>query len=518
MNMGFMLKRVAEQNGDKEGIVFEGTRLTYGEFNTRVNRLANAMHDLGLRKGDRAAVLLFNCSQYLEIYYAAAKLGVILVTLNYRLAGRELQYILDNSEPSALFYGRQFQQVIEPVHGKSRYIRNYIHIGDEIVDDTIPYEQLMSNGSESEPSVEIHMDDVQLIIYTSGTTGNPKGALVTHANTLWTCINQILFFEDLNKNDSALVVMPLYHCGAQNDFTTPIINHGGKIVIMERVEPEKVLEMIERERITTALLLPTLLHMMFQLPNIDAYDLSSLRYVQTGGAPLPKVTMDNFHKRMGYHICQVFGLTEGTALTTIVRKEEAGRKRGSTGRPLFHVDVKVVDDQGIEVPTGEVGELIQKGPTVMKGYWRNPKATQETIVDGWLHTGDLARRDEEGFVYIVDRKKDMIISGEENIYPAEVEQVLYSHPDIQEAAVIGVPDDKWGESVKAIVVCKNGRCLIADEVIAYTKAHLSSFKKPKYVEFIDELPRNPSQKVLKGILREKYGKPISGNATAHVHQ
>ena len=505
MNMGFMLKRVAEEKGAREGIVFKNKRMTYAQFNSRVNRLANAMHALGLKKGERVAVLLFNCSEYLEIYYAAAKLGVILVTLNYRLAGRELQYILDDSMPTALFFGRQFHEVVGPALKNCPYIKNCIYLGDESIYGAIPYEALFTDSPDSEPGVDVHLDDPQLIIYTSGTTGNPKGALVTHANTLWTCINQVLFFGDLNENDSALVVMPLYHCGAQNDFTTPIINFGGKIVIMERVDPERVLEMIERERITTALLLPTLLHMMFQLPDIDQYDLRSLRYVQTGGAPLPKVTMDNFYRKMGYHICQVFGLTEGTALTTIVRKEEAERKQGSTGRPLFHVDVKVVDDQGRQVPAGEVGELIQKGPTVMKGYWRNPKATQETIIDGWLHTGDLARQDEEGFVYIVDRKKDMIISGEENIYPAEVEQVLYSHPDIQEAAVIGVPDEKWGESVKAIVVCKDGICLTAEEVIAYSKENLSSFKKPKFVEFIDELPRNPSQKVLKGVLREKYG-------------
>jgi len=506
MNMGYFLRRVVEEHGSREAIVFEGTRMTYDQFNCRVNRLADAMQAIGLTKGDRAAVLLFNCSQYLEIYYAAAKLGVILVTLNYRLAGRELQYILDNARPSVLFFGRQFHEVLAQVRENCRYIREYVCLEETPPGNLIPYEQMISSGAMIEPDHDVQLDDPQLIIYTSGTTGNPKGALITHGNTLWTCINQMLFFKDLSSQDSALVVMPLYHCGAQNDFTTPIINMGGKIVIMERVDPAKVVEMIERERITTALLLPTLLHMMFQLPDLDRYDLSSLRYVQTGGAPLPQITMENFYKKMGYHICQVFGLTEGTALTTIVRSDEAARKIGSTGRPLFHVDVKVVDDLGIEVPAGEVGELIQKGPTVMKGYWENPEATRQAIKDGWLYTGDMARRDDEGFVYIVDRKKDMIISGEENIYPAEIEQVLYSHPKILEAAVIGVPDEKWGESVKAIVVPKPGQQLTVEEVIAYAKSNLSSYKKPKYVEFMDELPRNPSQKVLKGVLREKCGR------------
>lgn len=505
MNVGFMLRRVAEERGEKEGVVFEGERMTYGRFNARVNRLANGLASLGIKKGDRGAVLLFNCSQYLEIYFAAAKLGIILVTLNYRLGGKELKYILDDSTPIALFFGNQFHEVVAPLRNDPSTIKHFIQLGEGSERGLIPYESLIEGSANSEPSVDVALDDDQLIIYTSGTTGYPKGALVTHGNTLWTCINQILFFKDLSEHDSTLVVMPLYHCGAQNDFTTPIFNVGGKIVIMERVDPEKVVEMIEKERITTALLLPTLLHMMFQLPNLHKYDLSSLRYVMTGGAPLPKVTIDNFFNRMGYHVCQVFGLTEGTALSTILTKEAAPRKIGSAGRPLFHLDAKIVDDQDRELPPGQVGELIVKGPTVMKCYWNNPKATAETVRAGWLHTGDLARCDEEGFIYIVDRKKDMIISGEENIYPAEIEQVLYSHPKILEAAVIGVPDEKWGESVKAVVVCKPGESLTEEEVISYCKQHLASFKKPKFVTFIDELPRNPSQKVLKRVLREKYG-------------
>jgi len=506
MNMGFMLKRVAEEKGEREAIVFENIRMTYSEFNGRVNRLANALTAIGLKKGDLAGVLLFNCSQYLEIYYAAAKLGVILVTMNYRLAEKELQYILDDSKPSAFFYGKQFDEFIPSIRRNSTFIKNYIYIGDEKPENTLYYESFLMSYPADEPSADVHMGDTQLIIYTSGTTGYPKGALITHANTLWTCINQLIFFNDLNENDSVLIVMPLYHCGAQNDFTTPVFNKGGKLIIMERVDTTEIAKIIEKEQITTALLLPTLLHMIFQMPDLDQYDFSSLRYVQTGGAPLPEVTIDNFYRKMGYHICQVFGLTEGTALTTILDKESAARKKGSAGRPLFHVDLKIVDDEGKEVAPGEIGELIQKGPTVMKGYWNNPQATEKTIKDGWLYTGDLARCDEEGFVYIVDRKKDMIISGEENIYPAEIEQVLYSHPQIQEAAVIGVPDEKWGESVKAIVVCKQGQTLTAEEVIAYCREHLASYKKPKFVEFISELPRNPSQKILKNVLRERYGK------------
>jgi fatty-acyl-CoA synthase len=505
MNVGFMMRRNAEEKGKKEGIIFENKRFTYGEFNSRVNRLANAVLDLGIRKGDRAAILHFNCSQYMEIYFAMAKLGVILVTLNYRLIGKELEYILNDSTPNILFLGEEFYDTIAPIRSSHPYIKYYVHIGEKKPGHMLDYEALLMKYPDNEPSVEVNLNDDQLIIYTSGTTGYPKGALITHSNTLWTCINQLLLFRDLKEEDSTMVVSPLYHCGAQNDFTMPILQLGGKVVIMKRVDPVKIAEIIQKEKITTALLLPTLLHMVFQLPNLYDYDLSSLRYVMTGGAPLPEVTIANFSRRMGYHINQVFGLTEGTALTTILAPEDAPRKKGSAGKPLFYVDLKIVNDQWEEKAPGEVGELIQKGPTVMKGYWNNPKATAETIKDGWLHTGDLARLDKEGFIYIVDRKKDMIISGEENIYPAEIEQVLYSHPKIQEAAVIGVPDEKWGESVKAIVVCKPGERLTEEEVIAFAKQHLASYKKPKQVEFIEQLPRNASMKVLKKELRQKYG-------------
>ena len=507
MSVGFMLRRIAEVKGEKEGIIFEDTRLKYGEFNARVNRLANAIQDMGIKKGDRAAVLLFNCSQFMEIYFAMAKLGIILVTLNYRLHGKELQFILDDSTPSILFLGEEFYDTIGLIRHSLHYIQHYVILGEMKPIDMLHYETVLMKFPSNEPLVEVNINDEQLIIYTSGTTGYPKGALITHSNTLFTCINQILFYRDLKDTDSTLIVAPLYHCGAQNDFTTPILQLGGKLVIMKRAEPEKVVETIQKERITTALLLPTLLHMVFQLPNLDDYDLSSLRYVQTGGAPLPEITINNFFKRMSYHISDAFGLTEGTALTTILGQKDAYQKKGSVGKPFFYVDVKIVNDNDEEVAVGEVGELIQKGPTVMKGYWNNSKGTEEIKKNGWLHTGDLARYDEEGFIYIVDRKKDMIISGEENIYPAEIEKVLYSHPKIQEVAIIGIPDKKWGESVKAIVVCKAGERLTSEEVIDFVKGKLASYKKPKYVEFIDQLPRNPSMKVLKGELRKKYGKP-----------
>ncbi|MEW6184122.1 MAG: long-chain fatty acid--CoA ligase [Thermodesulfobacteriota bacterium] len=506
MSVGMILRRNAENMGEKEGIVFEDTRYTYGEFNSRVNQLADAVHGLGLKKGDRAAILHFNCSQYLEIYFAMAKLGICLVTLNYRLIDKELEYILNDSKPIILFLGEEFFETVSSIRNRCPYIQFHILIENHRSSGMMDYETLLNNGFDQEPEAGVGLEDDQLIIYTSGTTGYPKGALVSHSNTLWTCFNQLLLFRDLKEGDSTLVVSPLYHCGAQNDFTLPVLQLGGKIVIMRRVDPEKIVEIIQEEKITTALLLPTLLHMIFQLPTLYDYDLSSLRYVMTGGAPLPDVTIENFHRRMGYHINQVFGLTEGTALSTILSPEDASRKKGSAGKPLFYVDLKIVDDQGKEVKPGEVGELIQKGPTVMKGYWNNPKATAETIKEGWLYTGDLAWVDEEGFTYIVDRKKDMIISGEENIYPAEIEQVLYSHPKIQEAAVIGVPDEKWGESVKAVVVCKEGEHLTEEEVIHFAKQHLAGFKKPKLVEFVDQLPRNASLKVLKRVLRENHAK------------
>jgi fatty-acyl-CoA synthase len=505
MSVGYILRKTSDEKGQKVGIVFENTRLTFGEINDRVNRLANAIDGLGIKKGDRAGVLMFNCSQYLEIYFAMAKLGIILVPLNYRLTGKELQYILDDSAPKIIFIGDEFQDTISSIRNLLPYVQHYVVSGEKKFDDILEYELLLDGYPELEPAVEIDINDSQLIIYTSGTTGKPKGALISHSNTFWTCVMQRLFYENLNEGDSTLVVAPLYHTGAQNNFTIPMMNLGGKIVIMKRVDPVEVVETIQREGITTALLLSTLLQMIFELPNLNHYDLTTLRYVVTGGAPISERTLNDFYRHMGYHVCHGYGLTEGTAITAVLSPQEGGRKKGSIGKALFPVEVKIVGDQDKECLPGEVGELIQRGPTVMKEYWGNPRETRETIKNGWLHTGDLARYDEENFIYIVGRKKDMIISGEENIYPAEIEQLLVSHPKIKEAAVIGVPDTKWGEAVKAIVVCKPGEKLTVEEVIAYSKQHMASYKKPRFVEFIDELPRNPSMKVLKNVLRHKYG-------------
>lgn len=506
MNVGVLLRRVAEEKGGKEGIIFEDTRLNFSEFNSRVNKLANAVQNLGIKKGERAAIILLNSRQYMEIYFAMAKLGVILVTLNHRLVGDELQYILDDSTPKILFLGEEFFDTISSIRSSLSYIEHYVLLGNRRSIDMVDYETLLEKYSDSEPDVDVDVQDDQLIVYTSGTTGKPKGALIPHLNTIWTCIIQMLFIHDLNESDSTLVVAPLYHTGAQNNLIIPMFYVGGKIVIMKRVEPNKVVEMIEKEGITTALLLPTLLHMIFELPNLDDYNLKSLRYVITGGAPIPEVTIKKFYKRFGFHLCHGYGLTESTAFTAVLPTEYADQKIGSVGKALFPIEVKIVDSQGREVKAGEVGEIIQRGPTLMKEYWKNPQATEEVLKNGWLYTGDHGRYDEEGYIYIVGRKKDMIISGEENIYPAEIEQVLYSHPKIHEAAVIGVPDAKWGESVKAIVVCKTGEKLTEEEIISYAKEHLASYKKPKFVEFIDKLPRNPSGKLLKEILREKYGK------------
>ena len=509
MNVGTLLKRVSEERGNKEGVIYEDTRLTFSAFNCRVNKLANAVQGLGIKKGERAAVILLNSRQYMEIYFAMAKLGVVLVTLNYRLVGNELHYILDDSTPSILFLGEEFTDTISPIRNSLSYIRYFVLLGTRRSAGLIDYEALLEKYPDSEPKAEIDVQDDQLIVYTSGTTGKPKGALIPHLNTIWTCIIQMLFIRNLNENDSTLVVAPLYHTGAQNNLMIPMFYVGGKIVIMRRVEPSKVVEMIEREGITTALLMPTLLHMIFQLPHLDDYNLKSLRYVITGGAPVPEVTINNFYQRFGFHLCHGYGLTESTAFTSVLPPEWASQKIGSVGKALFPMEVKIVDPVGREVKAGEVGEIIQRGPTLMKEYWRNPQATKEVLKNNWLYTGDLGRCDEEGNLYIVGRKKDMIISGEENIYPAEIEQVLYSHPKVNEAAVIGVPDAKWGESVKAIVVCKAGEKLTEEEIISYAKEHLASYKKPKCVEFIDQLPRNASGKVLKEVLREKYGREKS---------
>ncbi len=514
MYFGDWLSRWAVYAPEKTALVdvASGRRLTYRSFNERADKLASALRlRYGIRKGDRVAVLAYNCSETLELFFALGKLGAIMVPLNYRLVEPELQYIIQNSESRLLFFGPEFEGTVKAILPEVS-LEYVVPFHDDGL--LTSYEELLSMPFTGVPEpAEIDLDDPWLILYTSGTTGQPKGAVLTHGTITWNAVNTQVGW-DLRHDDITLTHTPFFHTGGLNVLTTPLFHRGGTVVLVRQFEATQSLRLIERERCTVVFAVPTMFQMMLESPAFHTSDLSSIRFFISGGAPCP-VSLIEAYAQSGLTFKQGYGLTEAGPNCFTLDAKDAVRKAGSVGFPNFHLDVRVVDDAGRDVARGEVGELLIRGPHVIKGYWKNPQATAQAIQDGWLHTGDLVRRDEDGYFFIVDRKKDMIISGGENIYPAELEKILHGHPGIKEAAVIGVPHAKWGEVGRAVVVPRdpaslqdaifNEATLSEAQVIAYLGERVARYKLPKSVIFTSELPRNPTGKVVKPALRERFG-------------
>ncbi|MBO9541610.1 long-chain fatty acid--CoA ligase [bacterium] len=508
MYFGDWLSRWATYTPEKVAVIDEASerRLSYRTLNQRCDRLAHVLrHRFGIQKGDRVAVLAQNCSEVLELFFAAGKLGAVLVPINWRLAAPEVRYILDDCGPRALFYGPEFDALVREILPQ---------LALEYVVPLAPdgmltaYEDLLAMASDEVPTpAEIALDDPHLILYTSGTTGNPKGAILTHGTITWNAINTQVGW-DLHHDDVTLAHTPFFHTGGLNVLTTPLLHRGGTVVVMRGFDATRSLSLIEQERCTVVFAVPTMFQMLLDAPNFESSDLSSIRFFITGGAPCP-VPLIEAYARRGVTFKQGYGLTEAGPNCFTLDAKDSVRKAGSVGFPNMHLDVRVVDDEGKEVATGEIGELLISGPHVFAGYWRNPQATADAIRDGWLHTGDLVRRDEEGYYYIVDRKKDLFISGGENVYPAELEKALHHHPSIHEAAVIGVPDPKWGEVGRAFVVLREGHMLTEAEVLDFLRDRLAKYKIPKSVVFSDALPRNSAGKVVKNALRAAQAATIS---------
>jgi fatty-acyl-CoA synthase len=512
--LGELLARNARKFPDREAVVYGDTRLTYREFNARINRLAHALMDMGIKRGEKVAILLFNCNQYLEAYLALAKMGAIAVPLNFRLHPEELKYIVNDADAVAFIVGEAFVDTIRGIEKGLPQIRQYISVTEKPVEGMLHFESLLQKYPDGEPLVLMEEDDPAFIMYTAGTTGRPKGAVLTHKGqvTIWTLASLEVSREpgigDMSRW-RACAVPPIFHIASFGICLAYLLLGATVILPVQVFNPVEVMQILEREKCDSVLLIPAMANFLLQMPGLDKYDTSSLKAWFSGAAILPtdlrKRVMEVFPQ---VKIFDCFGQTETNALVSILRHSDAERKVASVGRALPSIEIRVVDDQDRDVPVGEVGEAIYRGPAIMKEYYNNPEATAAAFRNGWFHSGDLVRQDEEGFFYVVDRKKDMIVSGGENIYPAEVEEVLYRHPKILEAAVIGVHDEQWGENVKAIVVTKPGETLTEEEVIEFCKEHLASYKKPRSVDFIDALPRNPAMKVLKTVLREKYGKAV----------
>jgi long-chain acyl-CoA synthetase len=510
MNVGELVRRCAMWFSDRVALVHGDRSLTYRELNERINRLSHALLSLGLQKGDRVSILSKNRPQILEGVYACYKAGLVTVPLNARLAIPELVYMLNNSESSALILGEEFVESIDHARTEFPCVRHCIAMSQPR-SSMHDYETLLKNAPSSEPEVDVDLDDLASLNYTSGTTGTLKAAMLTHRSRICMAEKQLLI-PGINVDRTSVIchVGPITHGGYT--MVLPFLLRGGRSLIFPGFEVDLLLRTIEKERVTHLLLVPTMINMMLNHPDISNYDLSSLRTIFYSASPMPVERIKQALQVFGPVLIQGYGCTESSALITYLPKEdhvfEGDSKRlrrlASCGVPVMACDVRVVNENGQDVKPGEVGEIIERGDDTMIGYWRDPERTAETLKNGWLYTRDMATVDEDGYIYIVDRKADMIISGGYNIYPSEVEEVLYRHPAVYEASVISVPDDLWGESVKAIVVLKEGMKVTEEELIQHCKNYLSSYKKPKSVDFVSDLPKNPYGKVLRRKLREKY--------------
>lgn len=519
MPLNELLPKAAKLYPHREAVVCGELRMDYEGFAKRVWKLAHGLKSLGLEKGDRVAILHENCHVYLEAYFAAAHLGVILVSLNFRLSSNELEMILNDSEAKALIVQTEFRDSVQDVFEKVSSLETLIWTQggpDSPGKQEYDYESLLNSQPETPPPpVSLKDEDVAHLYYTSGTTGRPKGVMLTHKNVKSHALGAIAEFQ-MRDSDHWFHVAPLFHL-ADAWATFAVTWAGGKHVIVPAFDPLRVLEMIQREKITLTNLIPTMLNMMVNHPKVGEFDFSSLRVLLSGGAPIAPEVVRKIIETFKCDYIQTYGMTETSPyLTLSILKEhlkglswdEQLRFKASTGREFINVSLKVVDANGDEVAKDneQVGEIIVKGDIVTPGYWRLPEETSKAIRNGWLHTGDLAVVNEEEYVTIVDRKKDMILTGGENVYSTEVENVLYMHEDILEAAVIGVPDPKWGEAVMACVVLKPERETTQEAVIDFCKTKLAHYKAPKMITFLETLPRTGSGKIFKKGLRDPYWK------------
>ena len=500
----------ARKQPKKDAIIFGDWRESFKEYNGRINSIANALYDMGVKKGDKVAILSDICPQYAEMYFAVAKGGFVIVPLNYRLAESELSKIINDSEANTLIVKKIYLEKILPIRKQLGKIKNYICIGGE-AESFLDYETLVKKFPADEPNVKIHEDETLWLLYTSGTTGRAKGVELTHRGLCWAAIITTLAYDHLEPDDIGLLFAPPHALG----FSNTLMTHwyiGSTVVLLERFEPLEVMKAIEQFKITSFWAVPTMLRMMIKHPDFFRYDLSSLRSIFYAGAPISEDLQKEIINAFGPILTQGFGQTESGGPLTFISKRNHLRieKRRSVGKPYPGVDLRIVDENDNDVPIGEAGEIVFRGDLAMKGYWNAPEANVEVFKGGWVHTGDIGKLDEDGYLYLVDRKKDMIVSGGTNIFSKEVEEVINEHPAVAESAVIGVPDEHWGEAIMAIVILREGTTLTQDELLEFCKDKMGSYKRPKSVEFVTEFPRNPTGKILKPILREKYRKGPGG--------
>jgi fatty-acyl-CoA synthase len=479
-----------------------GRCLTYAEWNAQANRTANLLRALGVQQGDRVAVYAVNSVDYMDVWMACGKLGAILQNVNWRLTVAELEVLLEDAAPVVVCYSGEFVEQIDALRSRLDSVRYYIAFGVQASPDDQAFSSRESYPAVLDNPPDLTPDDPWVICYTGGTTGLPNGAVLTHGNMTWNSVNTVVSWG-LDQEDVTILNAPLFHAGGLNVFTLPLIHVGGKSIVCESFDPDQVFDLIENQGVTIFFGVPTMFVMLQQHPRWETADFSHLKIVISGGAPCPLPVFETFWER-GVDFKTGYGLTEAGPNTFWLPPADVRRKPGAVGFPLFHLDVRAIREDGSECAAEEPGELIIRGPHVTPGYWNNPEATAAAIVNGWLHTGDLAIRDSEGYYKIVGRLKDMIISGGENVYPAEVESVIHAHPAVSEAALIGVPDEKWGEVGRAIVSLRPGCTLGEADLLTFMQERLARYKIPKSVVFVDELPKTGANKIDKRALAERY--------------
>lgn len=501
--IGFWIYKHAKLHPKRIALVTPEKNFSYDDLNREANRVAHALQSLGLKEGDRIGVLCMNYPQFLTLLFGAGKLGIVVVSLNYRLTPPEIAYQMQDSNVRVLFVGSEQASYIAPLREQTRIEKVFV------LEGTAPancgtYADLIAYQSEDEPGEPISWDKGLLTVYTSGTTGKPKGAVLTHANQFWNAMNDIIPLR-LTSDDTVLTILPLVHVGGVGLFTLPALLLGGKVVMPRKFDADETIKLIEKEKPTVMMGVPAIWQMIIASPLFKTADLSSVRFFYNGGDRCPLEVVKAFRER-GYNFGGGYGLTETSPTAFMLEPEdfEKGTQNlGFIGKPAFFNEARFVSD-GKDVPPGEVGEIWLRGGNVFGGYLNRPDANVEVFTDGWFHTGDLALHDDEYFTFVVGRSKEMFKSGGLNVYPAEIEAVLGKHPAVREVCVIGVPDPKWNEVGKAIVALKPGTNATADDLIAFCDGQLARYKTPRSVVFVDALPRNTLGKIVRGELKQKY--------------
>ena len=504
--LGEIVRRQARHRGERTAYVIGAERVTYRRLNALANRFAQVLRGLGVGRGDRVATLAMNRVEYPAIYFAVAKLGAIHVPLNFRWKAAEVRYALGQSEASVLLVARDFEEMARSLRPDLPALRHVIALDGDGPESAA---HLLARASDGEPDADVDERDPHVMLYTSGTTGDPKGALLSHRSYVLQA-GQTQGTTGLGEDDVGLCMFPMFHMGC---WAMPLgywVN-GGCVLLMERADPPEILRLVARERVTYLYLIPTLYDSVLALPELDRTDLSSLRALGSGTSVMTEAQVRTIVERFrNPNLFVVYGQSEAGPIATL-RPRDVLRKPTSVGRPVVNVDVSLVAADGGPVGAGEVGEIVCRSEFNMLGYWRMPEATAAAMRDGWLHTGDLGTFDEDGFLHIAGRAREMIKCGGENIYPAEVERCLLEHPSVAEAAVFGVPDERWGEIVVAAVVPQAGATLAEDEVVEHVRSQLAGYKKPRHVLVLDALPRTAStRQVQKTLLRERWARDRAG--------